>query len=102
MLKQVKNNIPHEKRSTNMYDVYTWIEKVINSCTTTEQVSVSRKLVSAFNELYSNEIQLSSALYQQTHRLWSDLLDKEILAKVKSTHTKSNHTQVHNGKKSNS
>lgn len=90
MLNQVKTKIPHEKRSTNMYDVYTWIEKVIDSCTTSKQISAAKKLVSAFVELYPHESRLNNTLYQHTHQLWSDMLDKEIAAGLKPFSKKSN------------
>ena len=43
-----------EKRSTNKYDVYEWVVKVINGCETTKQYLSARKLIYLFDNIYDD------------------------------------------------
>jgi len=47
--------------SDNKYDVYNWIEKVIDSCTTYFHYNSANRLVSNFYNVYG-DIKLSSSL----------------------------------------
>jgi hypothetical protein len=47
--------------SDNKYDVYNWIEKVIDSCTTYFHYNSAHRLVTNFYDVYG-DIKLSSSL----------------------------------------
>ena len=44
-----------EKRSKHPGDVVKWIEKVFDSCTNVNQLLVTEKLVTAFDQMYRHE-----------------------------------------------
>jgi hypothetical protein len=53
-----------EQRSTHYGDVAKWIEKVIDSCETRQQIIVARKLISNFrNQLLSDKEYYSKYAY---------------------------------------
>jgi translation initiation factor 2 alpha subunit (eIF-2alpha) len=43
-----------EARSNNMYDVYSWIQRVIESCQKPEHCAVAYSLIENFDNLYND------------------------------------------------
>lgn len=66
-------------------DVLAWIEKVINSCTTSQQTIVANKLLNRYYEMYdSEEYSVSYKLSELKHLQnwkWSELITEELKAK---------------------
>lgn len=72
--------------NSNHYgDVLTWIEKVINSCTTVKQILAAKKLLILFDEKYAPEysspvhIKMRALEHLQNH-LWGELMHMELTA----------------------
>lgn len=62
------------KRQHHPADVEKWVERVINSCTTTDQVISAEQLIQNFERQYG---QIDFATYHHfTRRLWSVAYDK--------------------------
>lgn len=59
-----------EKRSTNKYDVYKWVIKVINSCNTTEQYICAHNLLRLFDNTYNEDYLAVSLRYISRDKLF--------------------------------
>ena len=46
--------------SKHKYDVYRWIEKVIESCTTRQQLLATERLLDAYDRMYKDDYLYSS------------------------------------------
>ena len=74
--------------SRHYLDVYTWINQVLDSCVTKEQVTNARHLFLRFEKIYNpnNNLEtisdLSYALWIKSVLLRDDLFDKEIQVKI--------------------
>ena len=68
------------KRSTNKYDVAKWIEKVLDSCTTSAQVRSAQKLFRYFDRLHTDtdDWLLVQRIRIVANDTWSDLFAKEL------------------------
>jgi hypothetical protein len=68
-----------EVRSNNMYDVYRWIQRVIESCQTQEHCDVAYSLMKNFDNLY-NDYGLSTALIWILDKRRSYLIKQQSIA----------------------
>ncbi len=58
-------------------DVVRWIEKVIDSCTTTTQVNGALNLIRNFVTVFPREYALSNPLWERGSKLFTELARKE-------------------------
>ena len=58
--------------SKHKYDVYRWIERVIESCTTYRQLSTTERLVEAYNIMYKDDY-LYNSLETRLSFAWDEL-----------------------------
>ena len=58
--------------SKHKYDVYRWVEKVIESCTTRQQLSATKRLVKAHYTMYKDDY-LYSSLETRLSLAWDKL-----------------------------
>ena len=58
--------------SKHKYDVYRWIEKVIESCTTYPQLSATERLVWAYDIMYEDDY-LYNSLKARLSLAWDNL-----------------------------
>ena len=64
-------------RSNNKYDVYKWVERVINSCKTISQLMAADRLNHLFLEMY-NDMYLYQELSNLSSWRWDELDDIEV------------------------
>lgn len=72
-----------EKRSKHPMDVLKWIEKVIDSCKTYQQIIVADKLIyRRYKDMYLKDEDINSPLYQEWKRVnWRIISKQEELSK---------------------
>ena len=58
--------------SKHKYDVYKWIERVIESCTTYPQLSTAERLIEAYNTMYKDDW-LFDSLETRLSLAWGEL-----------------------------
>lgn len=58
--------------SKHKYDVYKWIERVIESCTTYPQLSATERLVEAYHTMYEDDY-LYRSLKARLSLAWDEL-----------------------------
>jgi len=76
-------------KSKNWLDVYVWIDKVLDSCVTKEQVDNTRHLFLRFEAMYNTSYisgtinDLVCNLYRKSITLRDDICEKDLINRIK-------------------